>query len=144
LAQLPHTRFRGPVLDARDGVELARFYASLLGWTIKDQSTGGDGSWALIESPSGELKMEFQGADEYIPPVWPNAAGEQQMMMHIDIAVEVLGGDDDPRPRFFELVDHAVSLGARVAEHQPQEDQVVVMLDPAGHPFCLVPASPVR
>jgi catechol 2,3-dioxygenase-like lactoylglutathione lyase family enzyme len=129
------------VLDARDAIESARFYADLLGWTIKDEAAGDGGSWALIESPSGDLKMEFQGADDYTPPVWPNAAGEQQMMMHIDIAVEVLGGDEDPRPKFFALVEHAVSLGARVAEHQPQEDRVVVMLDPAGHPFCFYPAS---
>jgi hypothetical protein len=33
-------------------------------------------------------------------------------------------------------VEHAVSLGATVAEFQPQDD-VRVMLDPAGHPFCL-------
>ncbi|HUR77069.1 MAG TPA: VOC family protein [Acidimicrobiales bacterium] len=141
MAELARTRFRGPVLDARDAVELAHFYAALLDWTIKDEATGDGGSWALIEAPSGELKMEFQGADDYVPPVWPNAAGEQQMMMHIDIAVEVLGGDEDPRPRFFALVDHAVSLGARVAEHQPQSNSFTVMLDPAGHPFCLVPAS---
>ena len=140
MAALPRTRFRGPVLDARDAVELARFYAGLLGWTVKDEATGDGGSWALIESPSGELKMEFQGADDYVPPVWPNAAGEQQMMMHIDIAVEVLGGDEDPRSKFHALVDQAVSLGASVAEHQPQEGRVVVMLDPAGHPFCLFPA----
>ncbi len=141
MTELARTRFRGPVLDAGDAVELARFYADLLGWAIKDEATGDGGSWALIESPSGELKMEFQGADDYAPPVWPNAAGAQQMMMHIDIAVEVLGGDDDPRPRFFALVDHAVSLGASVAEHQPQEGRVTVMLDPAGHPFCLFPVA---
>lgn len=35
------------------------------------------------------------------------------MMMHVDIAVEVLGGNDDPRPRFAEVVDHAMSLGRR-------------------------------
>ena len=33
-------------------------------------------------------------------------------------------------------VAHAVELGATVADHQPQDD-VRVMLDPAGHPFCL-------
>lgn len=31
----------------------------------------------------------------------------------------------------------AVALGATVAEHQPQ-DNVRVLIDPAGHPFCLV------
>ena len=141
MKELARTRFRGPVLDAHDAVALAHFYAGLLAWTVKDEAAGEGGSWAIIESPSGELKMEFQGADDYSPPVWPNAVGEQQMMMHIDVAVEVLGGDDDPHARFFELVDHAVSLGARVADHQPREDQFVVMVDPAGHPFCLVPAS---
>lgn len=140
-ADLARTRFRGPVLDARDAVELARFYAALLGWTVADEHAGDGGSWALITSPDGALKMEFQGSDDYVPPVWPTADGQQRMMMHIDIAVEVLGGDGDPRPRFFGVVDHAVSLGARVAEHQPQRDRLTVLLDPAGHPFCLYPAA---
>ena len=118
-------------------------HAAVLGWTVKDEATSDAGTWALIESPAGELKMEFQGADDYTPPVWPNAPGQQQMMMHIDVAVEVIGGERDPRERFSEFVDHVVSLGGRVAEHQPQEDRVVVMLDPAGHPFCLFP-TPVR
>ena len=140
MEELARTRFRGPVLNARDAVALAHFYAGLLGWTVKDEYTGDEGSWALIESPSGELKMEFQGADDYTPPTWPNSPGEQQMMMHIDIAVEVMGGDGDPRTKFFAVRDHAVSLGGSVAEHQPHEDAFVVMLDPAGHPFCLGPA----
>jgi hypothetical protein len=33
-------------------------------------------------------------------------------------------------------VAHAVELGAEQAEFQPQTD-VRVLLDPAGHPFCL-------
>lgn len=137
--ELARTRFRGPVLNARDAVELAYFYAGLLRWTVKDEYAGEAGSWALIESPAGELKMEFQGAEGYTPPVWPNAAGEQQMMVHIDVAVEVIGGDT-PGPRFNAVVDHATSLGAMRAEHQPRDGQLVVMRDPAGHPFCLVPA----
>lgn len=143
MADRPRTRFRGPVLDATDAVELAHFYAALLDWNVADEAAGELGTWAIITSPGGDLKMEFQGSADYTPPVWPNAPGEQQMMMHVDIAVEVLGGDDDPRPRFQAVVDHAVSLGARVAEHQPQQDRVVVMLDPAGHPFCLFPAPAV-
>ena len=35
-----------------------------------------------------------------------------------------------------EAVAEAAALGAREAEFQPQDD-VRVMLDPAGHPFCL-------
>jgi hypothetical protein len=135
------TRFRGPVLDCAHAVELARFYAALLDWTVADEYDGGyEGSWALVTSPDGVLKLEFQGLPDYRPPVWPNAEGEQQMMVHLDIAVEVRGGEGDPRSRFAEVVDHAKSLGARAADHQPQPDRLLVMLDPAGHPFCLVPS----
>jgi len=70
------------------------------------------------------LSFEFEA--EYIPPVWPSVAGRQQIMTHIDIAVEDLEG----------AVAWAIDAGATLAEYQPQED-VRVMLDPAGHPFCL-------
>src|SRR5215831_9684244 len=60
------------------------------------------------------------------PPVWPPAPGQQRTMMHLDIQVEDLEA----------AVADAVALGARVAEYQPQ-DNVRVLLDPAGHPFCL-------
>ena len=48
------------------------------------------------------------------------------MMSHLDIAVDDLEA----------AVSLAVEAGAVQAEHQPQDD-VRVMLDPAGHPFCL-------
>jgi len=47
-------------------------------------------------------------------------------MMHFDFQV----GDLDS------AVPEADALGATVAAHQPQEN-VRVLLDPAGHPFCL-------
>ena len=124
------SRLRGPVLDCADAVTLAEFYSGLLGWPIVEQASGGgpDGpgpSWAKIESPDGVSKVEFQGLWDYRPPVWPNAEGAQQAMMHLDIAV------DDPA-----AIDWCVSHGATVAEHQPQP-HVKVLLDPAGHPFCL-------
>jgi hypothetical protein len=58
--------------------------------------------------------------------VWPSEAGLQQMMLHIDIAVDDVAA----------AVADAVELGATVADYQPQDD-VRVLLDPAGHPFCL-------
>ncbi|WP_371329945.1 VOC family protein [Brachybacterium sp. P6-10-X1] len=48
------------------------------------------------------------------------------MMLHLDIGAR----DVDA------AVAAARDLGARPAGFQPQED-VRVMLDPAGHPFCL-------
>ena len=106
---------------------------------VVDRSEKVPGGWALVESPSGDQKLEFQREEPFVPPVWPTVAGQQQMGMHLDIAVDNLGDGSDRRTRFFELFDDAVARGAQVADHQPQQDRVVVMLDPAGHPFCLFP-----
>ena len=80
----------------------------------------------MLRAPDGSLKLEVQWEPAYRPPVWPARPGEQQMMAHLDIGV----ADLDAGVRW------AMEQGARVAEHQPQDD-VRVMLDPEGHPFCL-------
>ena len=58
--------------------------------------------------------------------MWPPAVGQQRAMMHFDFQV----GDLDA------AVSDALALGASLAAEQPQEN-VRVLLDPAGHPFCL-------
>ena len=138
------TRLSGPVIGCGDAWELAEFYASLLGWDVVDRSEHAPGGWALVKSPSAEHKLEFQREEPFVPPVWPTVAGQQQMGMHLDIAVDGLApmsAMDQRGEQFSEAVEYAVSLGARVAEHQPQPERVVVMLDPAGHPFCLFPGN---
>ncbi len=116
------TAWWGVVLEAPDAGALARFYADVLGWKI----VGDDPGWATI-APEGTVSyMAFNTSPEYVPPVWPADDGRQQMMMHIDVAVDDLEA----------AVAHAVELGATIASYQPQET-VRVMLDPAGHPFCL-------
>ena len=112
----------GVVLDAPDARELARFYATLLGWEV----AGEEPAWATIGPTDGVAYLAFQTSPGYERPVWPSADGAQQMMMHLDFQVDDLDA----------AVTHAVILGAQQAEHQPQDD-VRVLLDPAGHPFCL-------
>jgi predicted enzyme related to lactoylglutathione lyase len=121
----PRLRLRGPVLDCSPGeaLSLAAFYERLLGWRIADSDAAG---WALLEAPDGMLKIEIQGSADYTRPVWPAAAGSQQMMVHVDFATDDLT----------EAVALALEAGGRLADDQPQPD-VRVMLDPAGHPFCL-------
>ena len=48
------------------------------------------------------------------------------MSVHLDLEVDDLDA----------AVAHAVDAGAELASYQPQEN-VRVLLDPAGHPFCL-------
>jgi catechol 2,3-dioxygenase-like lactoylglutathione lyase family enzyme len=138
------TRISGPVIGSGDSWKLADFYAALLGWNIVDRSERDPGGWALVKSPDGVDKLEFQREEPFVPPVWPTVAGQQQMGIHLDVAVDGLPPTsemEERRAKFFEAVDMAVALGARVADHQPQEGRVVVMLDPAGHPFCMFPGS---
>lgn len=79
-----------------------------------------------LAPPGGVAYLAVQRSPEYVPPVWPPVEGRQQMMMHLDVEV----GDRDA------AVADAIAMGATPAEHQPQDD-VRVMLDPVGHPFCL-------
>lgn len=112
----------GVVLDAPDPLALGRFYVELLGWKIFKEEPDN----VTLAPPDGVAYMAIQSAPGYVPPVWPAVEGSQQMMMHLDVEV----GDLDA------AIAEAIELGATVAQNQPQKD-VRVMLDPAGHPFCL-------
>ena len=112
----------GAVLEAPDAGALARFYAGLLGWRVDKD----DPDWATVAPPEGVAYLGFQTSPEYVPPVWPPIEGRQQMMMHLDMEVNDLEA----------AVVDAQKAGASLADYQPQ-DNVRVMLDPAGHPFCL-------
>jgi Glyoxalase-like domain len=116
------TKWWGGVLDAPDAHVLAEFYSRVLDWPIANTEPG----WAVISRPDTNTYLAFQTSPDYAPPVWPSTPGSQQMMMHLDIEVDDLD----------EAVGEAIQLGARLASHQPQ-DHVRVLLDPAGHPFCL-------
>ncbi|CAN5895182.1 hypothetical protein BH20ACT6_BH20ACT6_13480 [soil metagenome] len=112
----------GVVLEAPDARALAEFYAALLGWMV-EKSDDGD---AAVAPQDGVAYIGFQTAPTYVRPVWPPVEGAPQMTMHLDFEVSDLEA----------AVAHAIELGAEQAEHQPQ-DNVRVLLDPAGHPFCL-------
>lgn len=127
----PRLRVSGPTIDAADPIALAEFYERLLGWPIVRREGARPGNpdrdgWAILRSPDGSMKLEVQWEPHYAPPVWPAGEGEQLMMMHLDIGVADLEAG----------VEWATAQGATLADHQPQDD-VRVMLDPEGHPFCL-------
>jgi hypothetical protein len=112
------------VLDTPDPRGLARFYAALLDWPIATD----DPAWVTLR-PGGR-GLSFQLEPDHVPPVWPAGPGDPRMQAHLDVQVDDL----------VSATAFAQSLGATVAEFQPQDD-VRVMLDPAGHPFCLYVAE---
>ncbi len=115
-------RLTAAVLDTPDPQALAAFYEQLLGWTRGDDSP----EWVTLRPPDGGTGLSFQADADYVRPTWPAAAGDQQMMAHLDVEVDDLAA----------AVAAVTAAGAVVAEFQPQDD-VRVCLDPAGHPFCL-------
>lgn len=111
----------GIAFDCPNANELADFYVSITGWK-KEISND---EWAGIRTPHGIL-LVFQTVENYVPPVWPWENGRQQQMAHIDFYVDNLD----------EAVEKAIKCGAVKCEVQ-YYDTSTVMLDPAGHPFCL-------
>lgn len=108
-------------LDCADPVQLAEFYLQLLGGNIlwhEEPSIG-------VQVP-GVLLIPQRVAN-YRPPVWPGAS-----IVHLDLTA----GDQFDKPE-----QRAVALGARVADPQP-DPRWRVLLDPAGHPFCITTFAP--
>lgn len=112
----------GIVLSTRDPRGLAAFYRRLLGLeTDQDEQ-----EWVSLKTAQGGVRLSFQYDEHYRSPVWPTRPGQQQMMLHIDLDVNDL----------VDACDHALHVGARLADVEPQAD-VRVFLDPDGHPFCV-------
>jgi catechol 2,3-dioxygenase-like lactoylglutathione lyase family enzyme len=127
-------RWSGLCLDCRDAEEMACFYGDLFGWQVvnrDDASTRAGGSgWILMSGPEGGPTIAFQAEPWYEAPTWPEAQGAQTKMMHLEVIVD----DVDAAVQLVE------SVGGRIAPNQPADrdpQRLRVMLDPAGHPFCL-------
>ncbi len=110
------------VLGAPDPRALAAFYQHLLGWAYGAE----EDDWVTLRHPQWSFSMGFQREIDHTPPTWPATDGDQQMQVHLDVEVDDLDAG----------VAYAVEAGATLAEFQPQDD-VRVLLDPVGHPFCL-------
>ncbi|TDW72121.1 hypothetical protein EDF51_104186 [Curtobacterium sp. PhB25] len=109
------------VLQSPEPITLARFYGALTGWTVYED----DPTWARIRPAEGPgLSVQYE--PEYVAPTWPGTADAPGMQLHLDFQVEDLPA----------AVARAEELGATQAAFQPQDD-VRVLLDPDGHPFCL-------
>ena len=113
--------------------ELAAFYARLLGWTVSVDDPGDpddpeDGGFAQVRPPEGVAgpRLNLEHERHFRRPVWPAREGEQTASQHLDIEVDDLEA----------AAAWAVEQGAVLADVQPQED-VRVLLDPSGHPFCV-------
>lgn len=120
-------RLQCVVLDCPDPALLARFYADLLGGEVDrpDRRWGLDADWATLHLDDG-MVFAFQRATDHRPPRWPDPEHPQQV--HLDV----------------EVADVAAAE-ARVVAHgasplRTDDRGWRIYADPAGHPFCLLPA----
>ena len=108
-------------LDCADPEALAAFYRAATGLEPAKES---DGEFAGLRREDGFF-FGFQRVDGYRAPQWPDQAVPQQS--HLDFVVDDLD----------EAEAELLALGATKPEHQPGGDRWRVLVDPAGHPFCL-------
>lgn len=123
----PSRRWTTLTIDCADAEALGAFYARLLGWEVAARDGAG---WLQLRDPEGGIGLNIQAEVAYEPPVWPERPGQQAKMMHMEILVDDLGV----------AVAQVLAVGGREAPHQPHDrdrERLRVMLDPAGHPFCL-------
>ena len=116
----PRITATSATVGAPDPVTLARFYARLLGTEVATEEPG----WAQVRTE--RLTLNFEREEQWQQPVWPAEPGRPVATQHLDLWVDDLD----------EASAWAKECGARLAPVQPQDD-VRVLLDPAGHPFCL-------
>ncbi|MGV9245540.1 VOC family protein [Streptomyces sp. NPDC003710] len=116
----PAFRYAAVTFDCADPAEMARFYGELLGMSVLYSSED-----FVLLGKEGATGLGFNRLDDYRPPTWPDPAQEKQA--HIELGVDDL---DIAEKRLLEL-------GAVKPGFQPQPERWRVLLDPAGHPFCI-------
>jgi len=113
-------------LDCTDPCALADFYGALLG--LPRIFTSPDGG--VVALSDGAVAVTMMRTEDHVAPTWPGAGQHKQM--HLDVSVTDLE----------QAVADAVALGAREADQQARPGLWRVLLDPAGHPFCLTTVLP--
>jgi hypothetical protein len=107
------------VLDCSDPSAMAAFYQAAGGGEITHEDA--DSAWVTLAGTT----LVCRRVDDYRPPTWPSP--DVPLQVHMDFFVT------DLREAERDLLAH----GATPAAHQPHPGALLIMLDPAGHPFCL-------
>jgi hypothetical protein len=76
------------------------------------------------------LWLSTTKVENYKPPTWPD--DEVPKQIHLELAIDNQAESEAA----------AIALGAVKATFQPQPERWTVMIDPAGHPFCLTTLIP--
>ncbi|WP_319436491.1 VOC family protein [Mycobacterium sp. RTGN5] len=112
-------------LDCAAPVALAEFYREMLGL---DEMMSSPDFVAL--KGAGSVFLTFQRVADHRAADWPEGPVPKQI--HLELAVSDLDSEES----------RIIGLGATKADVQPQPDNWRVLVDPAGHPFCITNLIP--
>lgn len=111
------------VVDCADPVALADFYQKATDWEL----THSKRDFTSLGAGGAGPGLAFVRVEGHRTPGWP----EGNAQLHLDFTV----------PDLDRAVEELLALGASRPAFQPGEGQWVVLTDPQGHPFCLIPAT---
>lgn len=111
-------------IDCPDPAALGDFYQQVLDLEVMFTSKD------FVALKGAGVLLTFQRIADYRPPDWPNDSVPKQL--HLELAVSDLDTEEA----------RIVALGATRAEVQPRPNNWRVLLDPAGHPFCITNLIP--
>jgi hypothetical protein len=119
-----HARLAGVSLDSPDPSGLAGFYRELLDLEVAVETDD------FIALRGAGIWLTTQRVEKHRAPDWP--VGETPKQLHLELSVADLDTAEAA----------AVAIGATRAEVQPNPDLWRVLVDPAGHPFCITTLIP--
>jgi catechol 2,3-dioxygenase-like lactoylglutathione lyase family enzyme len=111
-------------LDAPDPAPLARFYQQVLGLEVMFDSAD------FVALKGAGVLLTVQRIDGLPEVTWP--VGPVPKQIHLELAVDDLDAAEQA----------VLAAGATKAGDQPAPDRWRVLIDPAGHPFCITTLIP--
>ena len=111
-------------VDCPDPAALADFYKNVLSLEVMFSSDN------FVALHGAGILLTFQRVADHQPPSWPDGPVPKQL--HLELAVSDLDAQET----------RILGLGATKAEIQPNPDSWRVLMDPAGHPFCITTLIP--
>jgi catechol 2,3-dioxygenase-like lactoylglutathione lyase family enzyme len=115
---MPIASLSAVILDCPDPAALAEFYRKVTGWEVASATEE-----YVYLAGGGEIRLGFQLVAEHPWAGWP--ADTKQF--HLDFAVADVA----------EAERELLAAGASRPEFQPGGDKWLVLVDPAGHAFCI-------
>jgi len=119
-----NTRLGAIAIDCPDPIALADFYKDALDLEVALSSD------ELVVLSGASVFLTFERVAEHVSPTWPAATIPKQL--HLDLAVADLDAEEA----------RIIACGATKADVQPRPDRWRVLIDPAGHPFCITTLLP--